>query len=251
MVSLNISSTTNRGYLYNYFQDVFAKKRKLVPLEIQEIVRSSAQWQDILQTTGTNRPLAESSIKNCYRAAGLSSPNIIWAEHPLNVIKILFNRPDLCDVSDVLIRDFWHSELAIQKSIAAESAMQVLTAIDPKYRVKNVTGDRDVEIAPDYLNELVMGRVGRLYCELAERNIPTPFQDYNINILGYFDYFARAGVEMPRMLPKIALAKSCGWCWTFEKLAILTPKHSSLKIDRFGEIVGIIYNDVNILSSSR
>jgi hypothetical protein len=97
----------------------------------------------------------------------------------------------------------------------------------------------------------VMSRAKNLCSNLTERTIPTPLQDYRIGDLGYFDYFLRIGLDIPQIQPAIDLAKSCGWCWTFERLAILTPKPSKIKIDRQGKIVGIIYNNVNILSESK
>ncbi len=252
MLSLSFGDKTNTSrYFRKYLQDIFTKNRKLVRLEIEAIERISTHWQAILASSHTDIHRAEQSIESCYQQAGLDTPRIIWAEHPLNVIKILFNRPDLYDVSDVFINELWQGELAIQKAIAAESATQVLNQIDPKYQVKTAKEDRQIEFTADYLNDLVISQVDRIYYDLTERNIPKPFQDYNIGILGYFDYFLQIGIEIPRLQPTIDLAKSCGWCWTFEKLAILTPKHSRVTIDRSGKIMGIIYNDINILNGLR
>jgi hypothetical protein len=248
MLSLSFGAQTNTSrYFRKYLQDLFPKTRKLVKLEIEAIDRICSNWQAILASSDTDRHHAEQSIKSCYKQAGLDTPSIIWAEHPLNVIKILFNRPDLYDVSDVFVSEFWQCELAIQKAIATESATQVLNRIDPKYQVKMAPGGRKIEFSADYLNELVMSQVEQIYCELTDCNLPKPFQDYNIGILGYFDYFSQIGIEIPQIQPTIELAKSCGWCWTFEKLAILTPKHSGVKVDRSGKIMGILYNDINIL----
>jgi hypothetical protein len=250
MLSTKAQGKTNTGSFYSYFNDLFAKKRELVKLELDSIDRVQADWQNILGSNITDRVKAEHSIKDCYRYAGLNTPNIIWAEHPLNVIKILINRPDLSDISGMIIKEIWQSELAIQKSIGSTSAAYVLANINPKHIIHTPIGTRQIEPIADRLNQLVMSEVKNLYYDLTERTIPSPLQDYRIGDLGYFDYFLQIGLNIPHIKPAIDLAKSCGWCWSFEKLAILTPKPSKVRIDRQGKIIGIIYNDVNILSES-
>jgi hypothetical protein len=132
------------GYFKNYFNDLFTKKRKLVKLEIELIDRVRADWQTILWSTVTDRAQAESSIKDCYRYGGLNTPNIIWLEHPLNVIKTSISRPDICDVSDSFISELWQSELKIQKSIEPISIKRVLTAVDPQYPLESSIEDRRI-----------------------------------------------------------------------------------------------------------
>jgi hypothetical protein len=250
MLTLKLQNKTNPiGYFQSYFSDLFTnKKRELVKLELDLIPQVHADWQTIIGSTSTNRLQAESSIKNCYHNVGLGLPNIIWVEHPLAAIKILINRPDLCDVSGTIINTIWQSELEIQQSIDPESATRVLTNINPQHILKTLVGDCQIAPITDRLNQLVMSRANSLYFNLTERTIPAPLQDYHISDLGYFDYFLRIGVNIPKIQPEIDLAKSCGWCWTFEDLAILTPKPSKIKLDRQGEIIGIIYNGVNILN---
>ncbi len=243
--------TNTSGSAHSYFNNLFAsKKRELVKLELDLIEQVQADWQTILGSTVTDRPQAESSINDCYRYAGLNLPNIIWADHPLNVIKTLINRPDLVDVSGIILNEIWQSELKIQQSIDPKSAAYVLKQINPKHIIKTPIGMRQIAPITDKLNELVMSEVNDFYYDLTERTIPTPLQDYHIGDLGYFDYFLQIGLDIPQIQPAIDLAKSCGWCWTFERLAILTPKPSKVKIDHQGKIIGIIYNDINILSNS-
>ena len=243
--------TNTSGYAHSYFNNLFArKKRELVKLELDLIEQVQADWQTILGSTVTDRVQAESSINNCYRSAGLNLPSIIWAEHPLNVIKTLINRPDLVDVSGIILNEIWQSELKIQELIDPQSAAHVLKHINPKHIIKTPIGMCQIAPITDKLNELVMSEVNDFYYDLTERTIPTPLQDYHIGDLGYFDYFLQIGLDIPQIQPAIDLAKSCGWCWTFERLAILTPKPSKVKIDHQGKIIGIIYNDINILSKS-
>jgi hypothetical protein len=251
MISDQAQAKTNTSrYFHNYFNDLFTKKRKLVKLELDLVDRVKADWQTILGSTVTDRSQAENSVRDCYRYAGLTAPTIIWAKHPLDVVTILINRPELADVSGSIINEIWQSELKIQKSIDLESTAHVLTNIDLQHTIKTANGRLPIDRITDQLNDLVMNRANDLYSQIAERVMPTPLQDYRIGDLGYFDYFLRIGINIQQIQPVINLAKSGGWCWTFDKFAILTPKPSKVKIDRYGNITGIIYNDVNILSES-
>jgi hypothetical protein len=247
------------GYFQSYFNDLFTKKRQLTKLELDLIPQVQADWQTILSSTRTDCHQAEISIKKCYRYAGLSTPTVIWAAHPLSVIETAINRQDLADVSGKIINNIWKSELEIQQSIDPAATAHIFANIDPQHTVKTRNGNQihftqiaaaQGESICQRLNDLVIDRVNDLYGNLTTQSTPAPLQDYRISDLGYFDYFARIGVDIPQIQPAIDLAKSCGWCWTFQGLAILTPKPSKIKIDRQGKILGIIYNNVDILSES-
>ncbi len=260
MLSSPIQTKTSTGeYLHNYLSDLFTKKRQLTKLELDLIPQVQSDWQQILRSTTTDRLQAEHSIKDCYAYSGLAIPNMMWVDHPLNVIKIAMDRPALRDVSGVIINQIWQSELKIQQSIDPAYAEHVFTSINPQHVIKTRTGTvtgaiisrKSGESVCQRLNELVMDRTDNLYTHLTDQTTPTPLQDYRIGDLGYFDYFLRIGLNIPQIKPAIELAKSCGWCWTFEGLAVLTPKPAKIKIDRQGSILGIIYNDVNILNESK
>jgi hypothetical protein len=251
MLSLDARDKTKIGGSFSgYFNDLFAKKRKLVKLELDFISQVKTEWQTIIGDNKTDRAKAESTIKACYRCAGLNTPNIIWAEHPINTIKTLLNRDNLSNVSGVITNHLWNqSELIIQQTIDPESTASVLAEINPNYLVRTPNGIRQVTAIADRLNDVMMKQISDLYIDLAAATIPMPFQDYRIADLSYFDYFLRIGLNIPEVQLPIELAKSCGWCWTFSNLAILTPKPSKIKINRRGEIIAIIYDGVNILSS--
>jgi hypothetical protein len=251
MLSLKASGKTNTsGYFADYFNNLFAKKRKLVKLELDLVDRVRSEWDNILGSTITDRDRAESSVKSCYRYAGLASPTIIWIEHPLQIVPILIDRPELSDVSGVIINEIWQSELKIQQSIDPDATAYILANIDPQHTVNTANGNVRMDRISDRLNDLVLNRANEIYSSLTDRTLPTPLQDYRIGDLGYFDYFLQIGLNIPQIQPAIDLAKAGGWCWTFKKLAILSPKPTKVKIDRQGKIVGIIYNNVNILSES-
>jgi hypothetical protein len=230
----------------NYFSEIFAKKRKLVKLELDFTHQIKAEWGTILGRTATDRIKAETAVKACYQAVGLNSPNILWVDRPMSAIKVLINRPDLQDISGIITHQIWNqSELAIQAAIDPDSTAYVLSHVHPD---RTVTTPTDKYQMTDRLNELVLGQINDLYRDLTENMMPNPLQDYRIGDLSYFDYFLRIGLDIPQIQLAIDLAKSCGWVWTFEKVAILTPKPAKVKIDRHGKIVAIIYDDVNILS---
>lgn len=251
--------TSSSGSIAKYFNNLFDRQRKLVKLELDLIDRVIADWQHILESTAIDRIKAEASIKDCYRYAGLEMPTIIWAAHPLNVVNISLDCPDLIDVSGKIVNSIWQSEATIQQSIDPESTAHVFANINPQHIIKTRSGIRQLapqgdaagETVCERLNQLVMNQIKELYANVPSRAIPAPLQDYRIGELGYFDYFLRIGVDIPQIKPAIELAKSCGWCWTFDRLVILTPKPRKIKIDRHGKIVAIIYDRVNILSDSK
>jgi hypothetical protein len=253
MLSLDAQSKTKVGESFsNYFNDLFAKKRKLVQLELRFTTQIKAEWETILESTVTDRIKAETTLKACYQAVGLTPPIILWADCPINVIKILMNRPDLEDLSGVITNHIWNqSELAIQAAIEPESTAYVLKHVNPKYIAELGTSTHQVNSVADRLNELVMNQIDELYRDLTEGTIASPLQDYRIGDLSYFDYFLRIGLDIPQVQLAIDLAKSCGWVWTFEKIAILTPKPSKVKIDELGNIIAIIYDGIDVLGDVR
>jgi hypothetical protein len=230
-------------------RDLFAKKHQLVKLERDRIDRVQAEWQDILHHSITNSPraqlrqraTAETSIKACYQYAGLDAPNIVWSDWPVNAIKFLFTRPDLVDVSGKIVNEIWLSEQAIQQAIDPAATLEVLS------RIKKTIGRSPNTVIADRLNELAIDRVKNCYGDSADLRIFNPLQNYSIGNLGYFDYFLQIGVNIPQMQPIIELAKSCGWCWAFEKLAILTPKPARVISDGQGNILAVMIDGLNVL----
>ena len=252
ILSLNDRSKAKVSQAFaNYFGDLFTKKRKLVKLELDFTTQVKADWEAILGSTTTDKVKAEKSLKACYLAAGLEIPNILWTDHPVNVIKILIDRPNLRDVAGIITNQIWNqSEIAIQAAIDPESTAYVLERVNPNYTVRTSTGKHQIVSIADQLNGLVMTKISDLYRDLTESTIPSPLQDYRIGDLSYFDYFMRIGIDTPEIQLAIDLADSCGWVWTFEKVAILIPKPTKVRIDRHGNVVAIIYHGINILSET-
>jgi hypothetical protein len=73
-------------------------------------------------------------------------------------------------------------------------------------------------------------------------------QDYRIAYLSYFDYFHQIGIDIPQIQLLVDLAQSCGCCWAFDKIAILTPKPSAIEFSDRGELLALVYDGINILN---
>ncbi len=243
------NQTVRSAKTSKYLRDRFGQKHQLVKLEPDLIDRVQSEWQDILHHSHTNsagaqlsqRAIAETSIKACYDYADLDAPNIVWIDWPVNAVKFLFTRPDLVDVSEKIVNQIWLSEQAIQQAIEPTLALEVLS------RIKTTIKRSPNTAISERLNQLAIDRVKNCYGDLADFKIFNPLQNYSIGSLGYFDYFLQFGVNIPHIQPIIDLAKSCGWCWTFEKLAILTPKPAQVISDEQGKILAIIIDGSNVL----
>ncbi len=234
-------------FFSRYLGDLFVKKRKLVKLEIDFITQVRSQWEKILVDYVTDRAKAAAAITACYEGMGLQRPNIIWAENPLHVLKILINRLDFENIAPMIVDRVWNSsELEIQHTIDPGSTALVVETLKHKQGEFGVN-IHQINTVADRMNEIIFDQIARVYSEISQHNLPSPLQDYRIADLSYLDYFMRIGVNIPQVKPMVDLAQSCGWCWTFQKVAILTPKPTQIEIDRDGKVIEIIYDGLNIL----
>lgn len=232
----------------HYIRDLFVKKRTLVKLEVDFIPQVRSQWASILLDNQTDRAKAEAAIEACYQYVGLDRPTILWAAHPIDVLKILINRLDFENVSGMISDRLWNSgELSIQQAIDPQSTAMVLEHLH-RQQIDSGTSIDQINSIADRMNELIFDRMTKIYSEIYEDSLPSPLQDYQVSDLSYLDYFAKIGVNIPQIQLLVDLATSCGWCWTFKKIAILTPKANQVKVDRDGEVVQIIYDGFDLLS---
>jgi hypothetical protein len=49
--------------------------------------------------------------------------------------------------------------------------------------------------------------------------------------LSFYDFFREIGVELPILDGLIALAKTCGWCWPFSELIVMTERPTKIVRD--------------------
>ena len=222
--------------------------RKLVKLEVDFISQTKANWESILTNLTTDRVLAEHTISNCYAYAGLDRPRILWAENPITAISILINRPDLADVASVILNQIWDSSKnEIESQIDPDFIQMVMAHANPRARIIGEPPMISFDPLGDYLNHVSIAKI-RQVCPLLDlKSQPTALQDHRTAYLSYFDYFQEIGINIPQINLLINLAKSCGCCWAFGNIAILTPKPTAIEFNARGVLTALVYDEANIL----
>ncbi len=227
---------------------ILSERRKLVKLEVGFISQVSANWELILADSSTDRAQAESIISNCYAYVGLDSPRILWAENPITAISILINRPDLVDVGSTILSKIWDSaNQEIESQIDPDFIQMVMAHANPRARIVGEPPTISFDPLGDYLNQVSIAKIRQVYPLLDLESLPTALQDHRIAYLSYFDYFQEIGINIPQINLLINLAKSCGCCWTFGNIAILTPKPTEIIFQKGSELRALIYDGENIL----
>jgi hypothetical protein len=246
----------NRSII-SYPATVSTERRKLVKLEVNFISQVRSNWELILRDLTTDRAQAESTIYNCYAYAGLPQPRILWAENPITAISILVNRPDLEDVASIILSQIWDSSnTEIESQIEPDFIQMVMAHANPRARIAGEPPSISFDPLGDYLNQVSIAKIRQVYPLLDLESLPTALQDHRTAYLSYFDYFQEIGINIPQINLLIDLAKSCGCCWTFGNIAILTPKPteiifragSSTEFDDRSELRALIYDGENILA---
>jgi hypothetical protein len=222
--------------------------RKLVRLEIEFIPQHKARWENILADLKTNRQLAESAIDDCYSYAGLEKPHILWTENPLTAMKLSIERADLVEVGSNILGQIWASCSAeIESQIAPEFIAVAKAYANPRAQLIGTPQNLAFDPLGDFLNQVSISEIHKVYQQLDPAKLPVAMQDYRIAYLSYFDYFQQIGIEIPQIQLAIDLAKSCGHCWAFANIAIVTPKPSQIEFNDRGELISLMYDGVNIL----
>jgi hypothetical protein len=225
--------------------------RRLVKLELDLMPTIKAKWGHILADTTTDKQMAERSISDCYSYLGLSQPYILWADNPLNAMMILLNRPDLVDVSAKILGKIWNSaHVEIYQQILPTSVRVAMTYTNPRAEIVGDIGKIDFDPLGEYLNQVLRNKITQIYPSFNINTIPLALQDYRTAYLSYFDFFQQIGIDIPQIQMTIDLAKSCGWCWAFENLAIVCPKPSRVLYGKDDEAIAIEYDRLNILDRS-
>lgn len=231
-----------------YLAKVTIEPRKLVKLEVDFIPQIEKKWDRILADRTTNRHSAESAIDACYLYAGLERARILWAENPLTAMKILIDRPDLVDVGGRILYQIWDScNREIERQIAPAFIDVVKAFANPRAHIIDEQQNIAFDPLGDFLNQVSIAEIQRSYPSLDPTTLPATMQDYRIAYLSYFDYFHQIGIDIPQIQLLVDLAKSCGCCWTFDKIAILTPKPETIEFSDRGELTALVYDGINIL----
>lgn len=227
---------------------VLSERRKLVKLEVDFIPQSREKWEKILANRTTDCERAENAINACYLYAGLERAQILWTENPLTAMTILINRPDLVDVGSEILDRIWESSnREIDRQIEPEFINVVKAYANPRAQIIGAQQTLAFDPLGDFLNQVSIAEIQTRYPTIELSSLPTIMQDYRVAYLSYFDYFHQIGVGIPQIQLLVDLAKSCGCCWAFENIAIMTPKPSEIKFSDRGELVSLVYDGVNIL----
>jgi hypothetical protein len=246
-IDMPTRSTKNES-LSQYLAQVSNARRKLVKLEIDFIPQNKTRWEKILSDRTTDRDRAENAINACYRYAGLEQPHILWTENPLNAMKIPIDRPDLVDVGSGILQQIWDScSQEIERQIDPDFIDVVKAYANPRAQLIGEPPTIAFDPLGDFLNQVLIAEIKRSYPLLDPLSLPAAMQDYRIAYLSYFDYFHQIGIDIPQIQLLIDLAKSCGCCWAFGKIAILTPKPTAIEFSDRGTLLSLIYDGVNIL----
>ena len=222
--------------------------RKLVRLEVDYIPQHQARWEKILADPTTDRQLAENAIDACYNYAGLEKPHILWTENPLTAMKLSIERADWVEVGSSILSKIWTScNAEIERQIAPEFIAVVKAYANPRAQLIGTPQNLAFDPLGDFLNQVSIAEIHKVYQQLDPAQLPVAMQDYRIAYLSYFDYFLQIGIDIPQIQLAIDLAKSCGHCWAFANIAIVTPKPSPIEFDDRGKLISLIYDGVNIL----
>jgi hypothetical protein len=227
-------------------QDI--SRYKTVNLTVDSLPQVKAKWEQILADLRTDRLQAEQAIKDCYQFAGLSHPRILWAENPLNAMMVLTSRSDLAAVGDRILQKFWDDcHQQIERKYDREAIRIAMANANPR---AEIVGDiNNIKFDPwgDYFNSLLMRKIAKIYPDLDLAKLPVPLQDYRVAYLSYLDYFYTMGVDIPQVKIFTTLASSCGWCWAFDNLAIVTPKPTQIEVNQSNVVTAIDYDGINIV----
>jgi hypothetical protein len=222
--------------------------RKLVRLEVDFIPQHKARWEKILADLTTDRQLAENAIEACYNYAGLENPHIIWTENPLTAMKLSLERADLVDVGSSILSKIWAtSSTEIEREIAPEFIAVAKAYANPRAQLIGTPQNLAFDPLGDFLNQVSIAEIHKVYPQLDPAKLPVAMQDYRIAYLSYFDYFQQIGIDIPQIQLPIDLAQSCGHCWAFANIAIVTPKPSLIEFNDRGVLISLVYDGVNIL----
>jgi hypothetical protein len=235
--------------LAQYLAKVTTAPRKLVKLEVDFIPQIKDKWERILDDRTTDRERAESAINACYLYAGIERARILWAENPLTAMKILIDRPDLVDVGGRILHQIWNScNQEIERQIDPAFIDVVKAFANPRAQIIGEQQTIAFDPLGDFLNQVSIAEIQKSYPLLDPATLPATMQDYRIAYLSYFDYFYQIGIDIPQVQLLVDLAQSCGCCWAFDKIAILTPKPSTIEFSDRGELLTLVYDGINILN---
>jgi hypothetical protein len=248
-LSINLQGkSVQQEPLANYLTKALMERRKLVKLEVDFIPQIRAKWEGILSDRTTDRERAENAINACYLYAGLERSRILWTENPLTAMKILIDRPDLVDVGKKILHQICDGcNWEIDRQIESDFIDVVKAYANPRSQIVGEQQTMAYDLLGDFLNQVSIAELQKSHPHMNSALLPVAMQDYRIAYLSYFDYFHQIGLDIPQIQLLIDLARSCGCCWAFENITIITPKPSAIDFNDRGELISLVYDGINIL----
>jgi hypothetical protein len=242
------SKTAQQETVAKYLTKALMERRKLVKLEVDLIPQIRTKWAGVLSDRTTDRERAEQAINDCYLYAGLEKSRILWTENPLTALKILIDRPDLVDVGKKILHQICDGcNWEIDRQIEPEFIDVVKAYANPRAQIVGEAQLMAYDLLGDFLNQVSVAEIQKSYPQMNPALLPTAMQDYRIAYLSYFDYFHQIGFDIPQIQLLVELARSCGCCWAFENITIITPKPSAIDFNDRGELISLVYDGINIL----
>jgi hypothetical protein len=228
---------------------------KLTPEQEALIPIIRDEWLKIaLDNSPTNKQQAEAAIFLAYECAGLKPPQqILWFDNPLAAVSWM-----TCNTHT--LGNFIYYPIWFDLRIIIDAAIDTIVDHAVRKAIENAIffGINNESWAAYAILSTVWEALedklfydGSPWIELITVADDYPNGAHQVDELGFYAYFNAIGIEIPKLKGWWETAKHCGWWWSFEKIAIVTPKPSAIRFDADGELHGeglpaIAYEGFNI-----
>ncbi len=187
------------------------------------------EWFNIaLSTQPADRHRAEQGVALAYSAIGRPPPRTIyWVDSPLQGVLML---------EELRKKHFFSSR---EKAIKCRIEQAVLDHFYPRisegysHRIRDLISGQVRESLKNSLSFSMGSLLSRAIKEKAGKPLAHAFgMPQDAHWLGYYDAFPKLALPEGDPLGGLAeIANSCGWCWFFFDMAILTERPETLSLD--------------------
>jgi Protein of unknown function (DUF433) len=229
--------------------------QKLTPEQESLIAIIRDKWIKIgLDTSPTNKFKAEEAINLLYECAELKPPKqILWFDNPLEAINwMICNNDTLCD-------RFVDYELDYKLRKTVSATIDTVVNADVKRIVEiNITS----EIYYSFRHISCIGHILKAVWDAFGEDVETYYgrfqsflvdhpNGFEVEHCAFYEFFHTIGVDCSKMRGWWETSKYCGYWWSLEELAIVTPKPKKIYLDAEGRLHGegvpaIIYKGFNV-----
>jgi hypothetical protein len=255
-------------------EPVDAAEEGLTPEQDALLAAVQEEWTRVgLGAGGTDRPPAEAGVRLAYRCAGLAPPDrVVWLDSPLGgaVAAALIADPGPLRGGGPLVR-------AVRDALAAQGldlapghrggralhgTLRTVLWADARARVASQTTPRLRALAwtamgaplQERITRLALGPVRdqvaraageRLDAELArrvrDRSLDAVYGQHDAAWLAVLDFLGRAARHasaVGRLAGLMQVARTAGWWWPFERVAVVSVRPAVLVRDAQGRLHG-------------